>query len=113
MKSAFQHVGNGWCRPDCNTRSPSCRTNAFLKRPSNHSECNMYCFEEPSCSGFAISKPWYSYPDRCFVYGNISSNEISISNGWTPYPKKIYSVLKSSGHNGVECFNRSGNTNIE
>ena len=113
VQRAFERVGNGWCRPNCNVRSSSCRTNAFLKVPSNHDECGRYCLEEPSCSGFAISEPWYSYPNRCFVYGDISSSVISSSNGWKPYPKQVYGVFKSSGHKGVECFNRSGNTDIE
>ena len=113
MQRAFERVGNGWCRPNCTTWHSSCRTNAFWKRPSNHDECSRYCLEEQSCTGFAISEPWYSYPNLCYIYGNISSSAISSSNRWTPYPQKKYSVFKSSGHKGVECYNRSGNTNIE
>ena len=103
-------IGCGWCRPNCNIRSTSCRLNAYLKKDSNYEECKVSCYDESLCSGFAISAPSYSYPNRCFLYGNISSESITSSNGWTRYPKYTYSpeVFKTSGHKGVRCFKRTG-----
>ena len=105
-------IGCGWCRPNCIIRSASCRLNSYLKKESNYEECRAYCYDESLCSGFAISAPTYAYPNRCFLYGNISSEIITSSNGWTAYPKNSYApvVSKASGHKGVRCFKRTGIT---
>lgn len=103
-------IGCGWCRPNCNVKSSSCRLNAYLKRNSNYEECKAYCFDESTCSGFAISAPTYRYSNRCFLYGNISSETITYSNGWTTYPRNAYppEVIKTSGEKGIRCFKRAG-----
>ena len=110
MEVSMIFVGCGYCRPNCNVRSTSCRLNAYLKKNSNYEECKAYCFNESRCSGFAITAPTYSYPNRCFLYGNISSEAMTSSNGWKALPRNTYppEVIKTSGHKGVRCFKRSG-----
>lgn len=102
-------VGNGWCRPNCNIRSSSCRLNGYLKKDSNHKDCKTYCYNEPSCTGYSISKPSYAYPNRCYVYGNIKSEIVTSSNGWVPHQKYTQGsvIYKTSGHRGVSCFKRA------
>ena len=106
----FSLIGSGWCRPNCNIRSSTCRMNAYRKIQSNYDECRAYCYDESTCSGFAISVSTYKYPNFCLLYGNISSETITPKNGWTARPNKNHApvVSKASGHKGVRCFKRTG-----
>ena len=114
---SFDLLGTGWCRPDCNVNAGGCRTNSYWKQPLDYNKCMNYCINEASCVGFAIAHPSHnSYPGRCYVYGDISSDKhISTSKGWKRFPpgspSRFFKVIKASGASGVRCFKRSGNYN--
>ena len=104
----FLVVGNGWCRPGgCNIKNSTCRVNAHGKLQSNYQECRTTCLNETSCVGFAISAQTYAYPNRCFVYGKFSPE--NILPGWKKYRNSYFDVHTASKHGGILCYRKSIN----
>ena len=97
-------MGVGWCRPyGCEFDDDSCRVNGYYKNDSNYLECKTACINEPACIGFSISDETFEKePDRCFVYGDISSN--IVETGWTAYPQNYNDIHTSNTNEGVYCY---------
>ena len=104
----YTYVGNGWCRPDgCEVTDQACRISGYFKDESNSNECKLKCSNEPSCTGYAISKEPHSYANRCYVYGHLSFTD-SFSE-WNSFPQHhfIPSNTATNGDNNVGCFLRN------
>ena len=76
-----------------------------MKDRSNSDECNSTCSDTSSCSGYAISSLRHRVKNRCYVYGNISSTDIS--SKWKLYANDDFVPAQSNGEKNVECFKRS------
>ena len=112
----FHLIGDGWCRPNCVVSDSDCRINAYRKESSNYEECKSACIDEEDCTGFAISDItfWSSNGEvskRCYVYGNISSEDTANwadPDVWSSYPYSTYGfeVYSTNGQRGIRCFKR-------
>ena len=98
-------VGDGFCRPaGCDISTSSCRVNGYSKDGSNYHECKTECLNELTCVGFSISNGAYAHPNRCIVYGTVSSKV-----GWSSEPNNYFDIQTTSGGNGVDCYKKPGN----
>ena len=105
-------IGNGWCRAKCKNSidvHKMCTVNGIRKELSDHEECKSACDSLSTCTGFAISDKFYSYPNRCYVYGNFSSwDKSKVSDEWEAYLND--GNMKIEGSNGgdseVRCFQK-------
>ena len=97
-------IGDEFCRPaGCDISSSSCRVNGYWKDESNYEECKTECISDLACIGIAVSDDTYNYPNRCYVYGTVSSKV-----GWNSYLQNYFDVHTSTGRNGVDCYRRQG-----
>ena len=109
FQEGYAFIGYGWCRPNCDIKKSSCRLNAYKKQSSNYDECKSACNNEVDCTGFAISDSSYFYPNRCYMYGNLTSeNKANWANPgkWRPshHSTNDNEVHTSSGDWGARCF---------
>ena len=99
-------IGNGWCRAKCDNGRNTCLVNGIRKDSSDYEECKSACDGLSTCTGFAISDKFYSYPNRCYVYGNFTWEKYW--HEWDAYPNTKY--MKIYGSNGgdseVRCFQK-------
>ena len=105
----FTYIGKGWCRPDgCDVSDQACRINGYFKDDSNSKECKVACSNEPSCTGYAISREPHSYADRCYVYGHIPRTDSLIR--WNAFQQHHFlpSKTQTNGDDNVGCFRRKG-----
>ena len=104
-------VGTGWCRPEgCDPRDTDCRVNGYFKDKVDSDECRLACLNETSCSGFGTSSEGHSsFPNRCYVHGNISTSERF--SEWQVFRQQHYIPTKSSGDINTFCWRRKGKKN--
>ena len=99
--SDFHYIGKGWCISDAGNN-----VNGYYKDESNVDECRTTCSQEPACTGYAISTQQDRDPNRCYVYGNISSPD-PISK-WNFQQGTHFVPAKSSNGNNRYCWQRKG-----
>ena len=121
-------IGDGWCRPECKIPEydeynenneldeyyvpPNpCFLNALTKDSSNPDECKSACDNEEGCTGYAISDSSYTYPNKCYIYGNFSSKNQGATSSWTAKPHSFIEIHSSSGfnsnnpsHKSIKCW---------
>ena len=108
LGDSFKFIGNGWCRA---SDGWSLVTHYF-KDHSNPTECKLKCLNEPSRTGYAISNSRHSYPNRCFVHGDLRPDSF---NGWTFWTasgylrRKNLRPVKSEGTRNAKCYQRNNN----
>ena len=110
----FKLIGNGWCRTRCDVSDKICPINGYGKDPSSYDECKSACDNEIDCTGFAISNDIYRVPNRCGVYGNLTSVNVAKwtnPGAWFAKPQSTYGfigfeVFSSNGQSGVRCFKK-------
>ena len=68
---------------------------------SSYQECSTTCFGQISCIGFAISGETATFPDRCYVYGNISQQ--NAPSGWMEY-RQQYFEIHTTNHNSTDVM---------
>ena len=105
----YERIGDGWCRPNCNIKDSSCRLNAIQRESSSYEECKGICDEEPACTGFAISDSTFFYPNRCYIYGNLTSANVENWNRpglFTSKPHSHFEVNTTNGNLGIDCYKK-------
>jgi len=106
--TGFDFIGEGWCRPGgCDRHHSACRIDGYFKDKSNSVECRTACLQELSCTGYAIStKQFSSAPNRCYVYGNISSTDTF--SDWNIFSNSQKFLPATSSKNiNVGCWRRT------
>jgi len=106
--TGFAFIGEGWCRPGgCDRHHSACRIDGYFKDKSNSAECRTACLQELSCTGYAIStKQFSSAPNRCYVYGNISSTDTF--SDWNIFSNSQQFLPVTSSFNiNVGCWRRT------
>ena len=105
----FHFLGNGWCRTDDADRTDANngRINGYGRDGSNPVECRGHCLHETLCTGYAISTHAHKFPNRCYIYGNLSK---SGSFNWFKIPQSFtteyFVPMNSSGNSEAKCFRR-------
>ena len=103
-------IGNGWCRSICSYGGYNCYVNAYRKESSTYDECKIACNNHSDCIGFAISDGTFTYPNRCYVYGQLPGfvPYLTNPNVWQQHPiSKITKIRSSSGGDSdVRCFKK-------
>ena len=105
----FHFLGNGWCRNDdvARTNPNDGLINGYSRDSSNPVECREHCLQESFCTGYAISTQAHEFPNRCYIYGNLSK---SMSSKWIKFPSsfmtKHFIPMNSSGNSEAKCFRR-------